>query len=248
MTGWSESVFRYCERGDSAWFLAEPINALSNIAFLIVALLAGIRFGQAMQAKHISNGDFSVIVSLIAATTAIGIGSFAFHVLATRRGQLADVVPIAIFMLLYLGFALRILLGLSLSASALGLAAFAAAFLALGQLPCRPIGVSMSAARLLPGWCLNGGLGYLPALAALLGVAIIQGLRRHRSAASLFAATALFAASLALRSIDLTACPLLGIGPIRVTAHALWHLANAGVLYVLLGTAISAVSARAIGR
>ncbi len=248
MSAWNQGIFLYCERGDSASLFAEPLNALSNVAFPVVALLASIRFGQVMQSKQIANGDFAIIASLIATTTAIGIGSFAFHVLATRHGQLADVVPIAIFMLFYLAFALRVLLGLPLFASALGLAAFAAAFFGLAQLPCQPIGVSIAAARLLPGWCLNGGLAYLPPLAALLMIAITQAARRHSSASGLFAAAALFAASLAMRSIDLTVCPLLALGPIRVTAHAIWHLTNAAVLYNLLKVAISAISARSVTR
>jgi hypothetical protein len=38
--GLSERVFLYCERGRSEALFAEPINAASNAAFLLAALVA----------------------------------------------------------------------------------------------------------------------------------------------------------------------------------------------------------------
>ena len=37
---WSDQVFRYCERGADPGFWAEPVNALSNAAFLLAAIAA----------------------------------------------------------------------------------------------------------------------------------------------------------------------------------------------------------------
>jgi Ceramidase len=237
-------VFRYCERGDSISLLAEPLNALSNVAYIVAALLVSIALGRVMQTRKIATGDFAVIAALIGAATATALGSIAFHVLATRFSQMADVIPIGIFMLLYLAFALRVLLGASLGMSALGIAAFVATSAMLSQLPCQPIGISVTAARLLPSWCLNGGLSYLPALAALVAVAVTLSLRRHPSARHVLCAAALFGLALALRSIDLATCPLFQAGLRALTAHALWHVATAGVIYLLLIAAISAVESR----
>ena len=37
---WDARIFRYCERGGDAAFWAEPVNAATNAAFIIAALLA----------------------------------------------------------------------------------------------------------------------------------------------------------------------------------------------------------------
>ena len=58
------------------------------------------------------------------------------------------------------------------------------------------------------------------------------------------AAAALFAASVALRSIELAVCPLGHVGPFAITTHALWHLTNAGVLHLLLTAAINTLADR----
>jgi len=85
-----------------------------------------------------------------------------------------------------------------------------------------------------PRW-LNGSTGYLPALVALIAVAIgakQQGVRRGLAFAAL-----LFAVSLALRTADLAVCTAFPLG-----THFAWHILNAAVLYVLLRTAILARS------
>jgi hypothetical protein len=56
----------------------------------------------------------------------------------------------------------------------------------------------------------------------------------------LSAASALFAVALAARSVDLATCPLMRIGGLVLSTHALWHLANAGVVHLLLQAAIRA--------
>ena len=244
MIAWGEPLFRYCERGDHAGLWAEPANALSNVAFIIVALLAGIRLGRASSTARIGDGDFAIVTLLIAATTMVGIGSIMFHTVATRLGQLADIIPIGMFMLLYLAFALRVMLRASLAGVMLGLVLFVAGFVVLNQLPCQPVGSHLFAARALPRWCLNGGIAYLPALAGLLAVGASLHVRQDASARTLLAAAGLFSFSLALRSIDLTLCPLIRIGPVTIGAHALWHLGTAIVIHLLLKTAVDAVASR----
>src|SRR5258707_1068344 len=82
----------------------------------------------------------------------------------------------------------------------------------------------------VPPRSLNGSVGYLPALVALIGVArAAHGPARR----GLELAAMIFTVSLALRTIDLKACDTLPLG-----THFSWHLLNAAVLYVLLRTAI----------
>ena len=87
---WLESIDLYCERtGPELW--SEPLNALSNLAFIGVAALLWRRAG----GRH-SSGDIRLLLALIAA---VGIGSLVFHTLATRWAALLDIVFIALFVL-----------------------------------------------------------------------------------------------------------------------------------------------------
>ena len=101
-----EHVFLYCERGTSSALSAEPINAVSNIAFILAALM-GLQLLE-WRPREQQTSDHFLLIGLVAL---IGIGSFAFHLLATQESELLDVIPIAVFTLVYLGFALNRFLG-----------------------------------------------------------------------------------------------------------------------------------------
>ncbi|WP_210248475.1 ceramidase domain-containing protein [Methylobacterium sp. WL103] len=88
---WFEPIGAFCER-DGAAFWAEPVNALSNAAFLVAAVAAHRRARAA---------DDRAGVALALLTAVVGIGSFLFHTLAVRWAMLADVVPIAVFIHAY---------------------------------------------------------------------------------------------------------------------------------------------------
>src|ERR1700730_1966307 len=114
---WSQPIDLYCERTDPA-FWAEPVNAVTNLAFLIAAAVALAQWWRA------GANDWPVL-ALIAVTALVGIGSFIFHTVATNGAALLDVIPIAVFIYGYLFLALRRLLRLSMVASLSILAAFA---------------------------------------------------------------------------------------------------------------------------
>jgi len=99
-------VDNYCERVDSG-FWSEPVNAVSNGAFLIAAAAA---FWQWRRA----GGRDLPALWLIAVTVVVGVGSFLFHTLANRWSLLADVLPIAVFIYSYFLLAMRRFLRLSL--------------------------------------------------------------------------------------------------------------------------------------
>ena len=98
---WSAQVDGYCERlGPGFW--AEPVNALTNLAFIVAAIWAWRR------------GEGVVPVRVLAAILfAIGVGSGLFHTLATRWAGVADVVPILIYILTYIYLANKHFWGLS---------------------------------------------------------------------------------------------------------------------------------------
>ncbi len=216
--------FGYCERIDGS-FWAEPLNAVTNAAFLIAAL-AGFWLWRRQ------GGRDAVALVLIGLVFAIGIGSFLFHTIPNRWTLLADVVPIQLFAFGYFAFALRRFLGLSVVVTAIGTLAFFG--LALG--------LSAAGRAVLPVG-MAGSAGYAAFLLGLIGVALALArvpAQRHQSRLLALAAGT-FAISLTMRSIDGALCGSLPLG-----THWLWHLLNASVLYVLLRAAVlgSASSSR----
>jgi hypothetical protein len=211
---WSRPIDLYCERTDAS-FWAEPANALTNAAFLVAAAAAFWLWRQG------GSRDWSAL-ALIVVVVVVGLGSFAFHTLATRGAVLADVIPIAVFIYGYLLLALRRFLGLAAGVAVAIVVAFAVGAQALSSL--------------VPSAFLNGSIGYLPALAALI---VVARAARGRARRGLELATMIFTVSLALRTIDLAACDTFPLG-----THFIWHLLNAVVLYVLLRTAIRACRAQ----
>jgi hypothetical protein len=207
---WSTPVDLYCER-ITPQFWAEPANALSNLAFLVAAFAAF----QLWQRE--GKGD-RPILALIVVVAAVGLGSFAFHTLATRGAMLLDVTPIGIFIYGYFLLALRRFLLLSWPAALVNLTAF--------------IAVSVGLATLVPREVLNGSVGYFPALAALIVLGSM--LRAHAAGRAMLIAAGLFVVSLIFRIVDLDICPSWPLG-----THFLWHLFNAAVLYVVLRGAIA---------
>lgn len=226
---WSEQIFSYCERGQNGAFWAEPFNALSNAAFLLAALAAAIAW--ARQAPATRGMAEAVLIGLVAA---IGLGSFAFHTLATRWAAIADAAPIGAFMFAYAGYALRRYLRLPWIAVAAGVIAFAALLQAAAAAPC-PMAMRGLVAG---GRCLNGSIGYVPALAMLAAVGSAAFARGHGAAHPLIAASAIFTLSLAARTLDFEVCAASRVlGQLRGT-HALWHTLNALTLGVLLFAAL----------
>ncbi|MGE0860047.1 MAG: ceramidase domain-containing protein [Gammaproteobacteria bacterium] len=166
----------YCERLGPG-LLAEPLNAFTNLAFLLAAL----------HAWRGANGraDARLLAALIAV---IGLGSGLFHTLATPAAQWCDVLPIGIFQLSFLMLYLRHVRGLAVAACAAWLAAFVIALAAAAPLTAP----------------LNGSLAYAPALVALTALGVSH-LRRLQDPGLLLAA-ALFLVSLTARSLDLALC------------------------------------------
>lgn len=215
MSDWSAVVDNYCERTDPS-FWAEPVNALTNAAFLIASVAAFLHWRRA--GAH----DWPAL-ALIVVAGVVGVGSFLFHTIATRGAALADVIPIAMFIYGYLLLALRRFVKLGWPAALTTLAAFAVG--------------SHAFEAALPRGFLNGSGGYLPALAAML---IVGGLARYTAAGrGVLCAAAVFAVSLVFRIVDHDVCAAFPLG-----THFVWHTLNALVLYILLRAAMAGAPAR----
>jgi hypothetical protein len=204
----------YCERLDGS-FGAEPANALSNLAFLLAAAMA-------LRLWERAGGRDWPALALIVVVVAVAFGSFVFHTIATPAAMLADVIPIAVFIYGYLLLALRRFIGLR----PLFAIPIVLLYAALAQ--------TLSA--LAPPEVLNGSVGYLPSLIALVVVAVAtppncaNGLPRRE----LGRAALVFTLSLALRTLDRVSCTAIPTG-----THFVWHMLNAVVLYMLLRAAIA---------
>ena len=199
-------LFHYCERLSPA-FWAEPINALTNLGFLVAA---GLLWVTLVRSRIPLRGVPDIIV-LTGLLVCIAVGSFLWHTLATPSTEWADIVPILIYISLYLlSFLARIarlrprmVLGMFLLYHAVN------------------IGLQLR----IPPQTLNGSMFYLPTL-------ILMGLYskriRHPAARRLLLAGAVFVVSLVFRTLDFSLCPVWPIG-----THFIWHLLNAYVLYLL---------------
>src|SRR5258708_279955 len=157
---WSEPLSLYCERTDAS-FWAEPVNALTNLAFLVAAAAACVAWRR-------SRARDPFALALIGVTFALGLGSFAFHTLAARGAVLLDVIPIAIFVYGYLLYGLRRIFHLAAGPALAILAAFAVA--------------SQGVSYALPAGALNGSGEYLPPLAALMAVGVAGRAAQQRPA------------------------------------------------------------------
>lgn len=195
---WTRQMDGYCERLGPGLY-AEPANALTNVAFVVVALWLLPR----------TKGAERVLAVLI---LLIGIGSGLFHTLATAWAGLADVAPIASFVLVYVYTVNRRVLGhgpMVATAGALAILPYAAA--------------AGWAFAQVPGFAASALYWPTPLLIALYAL----GLRRRQPhLASGFAIGAvILALSLVFRSIDGAACGVFPVG-----THFVWHLLNATML------------------
>lgn len=210
---WNAPIDIYCERlGPGFW--AEPVNALTNGAFLLAALV-GAAAARRAGLRH------PALWALIGLAALIGVGSFLFHTVATPWAALTDVVPIWTFVALYLWtFATRVT-GIRpvalLGAAALAIAALVALVAGLR----RVLGPAAAA--------LNGSEQYAPALLALVVFAVLLARRRHHLAPLVTGIAGLFALSLGFRTADMHVCDALPLG-----THFLWHLLNGTVIALLL--------------
>ena len=197
-------VDNYCERLDAGLF-AEPLNALTNLAFLIAAWLvwrlASIRGAPGARVRLLA-----VLVAIV------GVGSGLFHTFANTLTLWLDVIPILLFQLVFLWLYFRDVVGMRRTLAATILAVFLAAGLG---------------AEFVPN-VLHGSLVYVPAIVVLAILGIYHYRRRLVEPALLLAAAGVFLVSLALRTADAELCRLVPVG-----THFLWHLLNAVVLYLV---------------
>lgn len=200
---WTAAVDAYCERTDAS-FWSEPLNALSNAAFLVAALV-----GWRMARRA---GDPSALI-LAAGAAVIGVGSFLFHTVATAWSLQADVIPIRVFVIVYVGLAAVRFFRAPWWVGLIVMAAF---------VPFSIIVVHLARAVL---GSLNGSVGYLPVPLLMVIVGIAIGRRLPTTSRAILGTAVLFTVSLVLRTVDPALCDAWPLG-----THFLWHALNAMVI------------------
>ena len=193
---WTRTIDGYCERTDPGYW-AEPLNALTNAAFLLAAAAmwprtAGLPLGRA----------------LCVVLAAIGVGSFVFHTHATVWASLADTAPIGAFILLYLYAGNRAFWRWPVWLSLAGSAAF---------LPWAAVLTPLFDA--LPFFRASSLYWPVPVLISLY--ALLLRRRAPRTAHGLAIGAGILVLSLIFRSLDRPLCAVVPVG-----THFAWHLLN----------------------
>jgi hypothetical protein len=202
----NQSIDIYCERlGPEFW--AEPINAITNAAFLVAAFAA-----YALWRRRTPDDRLGLALIVIVALT--GIGSFLFHTFATRWASMADVLPIVLFIHFYLLIALRRFLELHWVVAISILVGFFVLSPMVGEVWEPLVGSSAF---------------YLPALMAIFVVGFFFLQKNWNLGLQVLMTGVLFAVSVTFRTIDEPLCHNITFG-----THFLWHILNAMVLFSLL--------------
>ena len=194
----------YCERLEPGLW-AEPINAVTNIAFFIAAF-----FAYALAKKENAlNWRCGLLIALI---FAMGVGSTLFHTFAVTWAMLSDVLPILFYQIVFIVLYTQRVIGMKCRYS----------FGLLGL-----FFVTMYIFMQLPREWLNGTLEYAPALIFVTALGLYHLKKAAREKWGLFAAAGVFLISMTLRSIDMHICEAFPHG-----SHFLWHCLNGLVLYL----------------
>lgn len=197
---WTRGIDAYCERLDPGYW-AEPVNAVTNAAFLLAAAIMWRRTG--------GQGLAGLLCGILALT---GIGSFLFHTFAQAWAALADVLPILAYILVYI---------FAINRDVWRLRPWPAAGLATLFLPYAVAAVPLF--QRVPG--LGSSAAYAPVPLLILIYAVLLRRRFPQTARGLAAGACILILSITFRSLDLPLCGVLPSG-----THFLWHCLNALML------------------
>lgn len=209
MTNDIEYFSQYCERTSGALF-AEPLNAFTNIAFIIAGLFAWRLYYQTRDNRQRPRFDFLLLIIVM---FSIGAGSLSWHTLAKPWAELADAIPILLFIGIYILSFLYRIAGLNILFVVLIFIIFEV--LNTGTILYAPRDV------------LNGSLFYIPTLLLFFVFAAILIYQKISWRGQFIAALLVFGVAIAFRTIDQGICQYFPLG-----THFLWHILVALVLYL----------------
>ena len=197
---WFETIDGYCERIDAS-FWSEPLNAVTNVVFLMAAIWVLRRDGLNNKARALA-----FILGMI------GIASFLFHSVATAWAGALDVLFILLFTLLYIFVATEDFLGLPRRS---------ALVVTLGYFPFSVVVDWLT----LPLSVLGSTRIYIPILILIILYSLILYKKFPYLSRGLAMGALLLTISMFARSVDLPLCETIPTG-----THFLWHVINAIML------------------
>jgi hypothetical protein len=207
----------YCETGHPWMGMAEPVNTLTNLVIIAMAVAASVHLARNYKRPPV---DALILVLML---YGVGFGSLWWHGWRTRIALNFDVIPGLLFLFFYVMFWIRRIHG-----SWAGLVAFFAVpvivmgtmYLGRGALgmPMRP-----SPLMFVPGFGVIILLG-------LFFVWLTYRAKGRELAARAGVILGLGAAAAVFRSIDLLVCPVIPMG-----THFLWHCLLATAAYLAIG-------------
>ncbi len=202
------SIDIYCERVSSDFF-AEPINFLSNIAF-IIAFYILLRRLKDLSFSDNSHKRYTTILTYL--ILLIGLGSFLFHAFGKLWSAIADTLPIMMFILIYLYIAVRFYLKQNNFVAAAALIIFLSLNVFLGYAGIEEIS------------------SYLTALFAMLIISALSLMRKEIAISrGLFNASLIFMISITFIQLYAFTFYYIPFG-----THLIWNILNAILLYSLV--------------
>ena len=203
-----QQIDGYCERTDFTYW-SEPVNAVTNLSFILAAIFMYYR---------VRDRDMPLAVVLCAITFAIGVGSYLFHTHATVWAVILDVLPIGLYILVYL---------YGVNTAFCGVPKWRAAGFTALYIP-----YALVLTPLLEGLPFFGISNFYWTVPILI-FAYAAFLRKSYPDTSfnMSAGAALLCLSISLRSIDETFCAGFPLG-----THFLWHILNGIMLGWMIET------------
>ena len=197
---WFETIDGYCERIDAS-FWSEPLNAVTNVVFLMAAIWV-------LRREELNNKARALAFLL----GMIGIASFLFHSVATAWAGALDVLFILLFTLLYIFVATEDFLDLPRRS---------ALVVTLGYFPFSVVVDWLT----LPLSFLGSTRIYIPILILIILYSLILYKKFPYLSRGLAMGALLMTISMFARSVDLPLCETIPTG-----THFLWHVINAIML------------------
>ncbi len=199
---WFQEIDGYCERLTPAYW-AEPINAVTNAAFLIAAFIMW---------RRVRGQGMPLAMLLVVILAMIGIGSYLFHTHAQVWAAMADVAPILLYILVYI---------FAINRDVWQMRPLPAAMVTALFIPYAA--VTLPLFQLVPG--LGGSAAYAPVPLLILIYAFLLRNRTPETARGLAIGAFILIASITFRALDEPLCMQLPLG-----THFMWYILNATML------------------
>ena len=210
---WTQYIDGYCERLSPSYW-AEPINAVTNVAFLVAAFVMW---------RRVRGQGAPLAMALVVILAMIGVGSYLFHTHAQVWAAIADTTPILLYILVYIFAVNRDVWGMR-PVYALGLTALFIPYAAL----------TIPVFQLVPG--LGGSAAYAPVPLLILIYALLLRSRTPDTARGLAIGAGILIASIIFRALDEPTC-----GHFPIGTHFMWHILNATMLGWMIEVYLRAV-------